>query len=201
MNDKDIKNTNWSFKLDQVCSYAYQENLFSKEECELIIKIGNKNKLKDGEVGLGKHKTTKNLKIRDSKICWLYPDNDTSWIYRKLTDCVINLNNKFFNFDITSFSEGLQFTHYKAPSGHYSAHVDKALNTGIRKLSIVVQLTDPSKYKGGNLNLIEGDEPFTLMKGQGTLLLFPSYTLHQVTPITKGERNSLVAWITGPNFK
>jgi predicted 2-oxoglutarate/Fe(II)-dependent dioxygenase YbiX len=31
--------------------------------------------------------------------------------------------------------------------------------------------------------------------------MFPSYVLHEVTPVTKGERNSLVAWISGDNFK
>jgi len=38
-------------------------------------------------------------------------------------------------------------------------------------------------------------------KEQGTLILFPSYTLHEVKPITKGERNSLVSWVTGKQFK
>ena len=38
-------------------------------------------------------------------------------------------------------------------------------------------------------------------KEQGTLILFPSYILHEVKPITKGERNSLVTWVTGKPFK
>ncbi len=38
-------------------------------------------------------------------------------------------------------------------------------------------------------------------KKQGTLIVFPSYTLHEVTPVTKGERNSLVTWVTGKPFK
>jgi len=40
-----------------------------------------------------------------------------------------------------------------------------------------------------------------MSKEQGTLVMFPSYTLHEVMPVTKGERNSLVSWITGPAFK
>ena len=40
-----------------------------------------------------------------------------------------------------------------------------------------------------------------LPKEQGKLILFPSYVLHEVKPVTKGERYSLVAWITGPQFK
>ena len=40
-----------------------------------------------------------------------------------------------------------------------------------------------------------------MKKEQGTLILFPSYTLHEVKPVTKGERNSLVTWVTGKSFK
>jgi PKHD-type hydroxylase len=33
------------------------------------------------------------------------------------------------------------------------------------------------------------------------MFAFPSYVLHRVKPVTKGTRNSLVAWISGPEFK
>ena len=48
----------------------------------------------------------------------------------------------------------------------------------------------------------EQKEQVALMKKeQGTLILFPSYVLHEVKPVTKGERNSLVSWVTGKQFK
>jgi len=40
-----------------------------------------------------------------------------------------------------------------------------------------------------------------MKKEQGTLIAFPSHTLHEVTPITEGRRYSLVGWITGKPFK
>ena len=40
-----------------------------------------------------------------------------------------------------------------------------------------------------------------MRKQIGDLVVFPSYVLHEVTPVTKGERNSLVCWVTGPSFK
>ena len=40
-----------------------------------------------------------------------------------------------------------------------------------------------------------------MKKDQGALIAFPSYTLHEVMPVTKGERNSLVTWVTGKPFK
>jgi PKHD-type hydroxylase len=196
-------NTYWPFKLDGICTYSYLENFLSPQQCEDIIKIGNDIGLNQGLVGTGKEssKGKKNKKIRDSKVTWLFPNENTEWLYRKLTDAVISLNNQFFNFNIDGFAEGLQFTYYKAPSGHYGKHVDRALDSINRKISIVIQLSDESKYKGGELSLYESDKPFIFSKKQGTLCLFPSYVLHEVTPVTKGERYSLVAWITGPDFK
>jgi predicted 2-oxoglutarate/Fe(II)-dependent dioxygenase YbiX len=56
-------------------------------------------------------------------------------------------------------------------------------------------------YKGGDFILYEGEKLTLLPKEHGKLIAFPSYTLHEVKPVTKGERYSLVAWITGPQFK
>ena len=111
------------------------------------------------------------------------------------------MNSKFFNFDLYGFIEGFQFTHYKEPDGKYKKHVDRGLNIQIRKLSLSIQLSDPNSYKGGDLILHYQDTPIILPKEQGKLLMFPSYTMHEVTPVTKGERYSLVAWITGPQFR
>jgi PKHD-type hydroxylase len=66
---------------------------------------------------------------------------------------------------------------------------------------MVLQLTDPSQYEGGNLQIVTGGDPLTVRKQRGLVAVFPSYVLHQVTPVTKGSRQSLVAWITGPQFK
>ncbi len=111
------------------------------------------------------------------------------------------LNQKYFNFDLFGITEGLQFTNYTAPSGNYGKHVDRSFSIPIRKLSMSIQLSNPNEYEGGDLLLHEGEEGIPLLKEQGTLLLFPSYILHEVTPVTKGERNSLVTWITGTPFK
>ena len=79
--------------------------------------------------------------------------------------------------------------------------IDKCKDRIIRKLSLSIQLSDPSSYEGGELVLYVGEEGITVPKEQGKLIAFPSFTLHEVKPVTKGERYSLVAWITGPQFK
>ena len=53
----------------------------------------------------------------------------------------------------------------------------------------------------GELELRFGKDPITIGKERGLIALFPSYTMHRVTPVTKGTRYSLVAWVSGPAFK
>ena len=191
---KKFNNPSWSFKLDKICSYAYWEKAFTPEECEKIIKIA-KNK------GLIKGVTKSKTDVRKSKITWLYASDDLDWVFRKITDIVLNLNERFFQFDLHGLNEGLQFTNYEAPSNKYGKHIDRSVNSLIRKLSLSIQLTDPKNYEGGELILYEEEKGTEMKKEQGTLVLFPSYMLHEVKPVTKGERNSLVAWVTGKQFK
>tara|TARA_R100000805_G_C3613681_1_gene114745 strand:+ start:1133 stop:1708 length:576 start_codon:yes stop_codon:yes gene_type:complete len=189
-----INNPSWNLFLDKVNSYAYMEKVFTKEECEKIINIAKKK-------GLMKGITTGKSNARLSKISWLYSSDNLEWVFRKITDVVLHLNSKYFDFDIFGLNEGLQFTNYKAPSDKYEKHIDRSLNILVRKLSLSIQLTDPNEYKGGELILYEDEKGTEMKKEQGTLVLFPSYILHEVKPVIKGERNSLVSWVTGKQFK
>jgi len=194
-----IENAAWSFELDPVNGYAYWNNAFSKIECEQIINIAKDKGLVKG-ITLNDDKSDG---IRDSKIIWLYSCDNLDWAFRRVTDIVTNLNERFFKFDLFGINEGFQFTNYLAPSGKYGKHVDRAINIPVRKLSISVQLTNPEEYEGGELKLYDGDdeEASVMDKTQGTLIIFPSYVLHEVMPVTKGTRNSLVTWVTGKQFK
>lgn len=77
----------------------------------------------------------------------------------------------------------------------------------IRKLSVTVSLNDPKEYRGGNLRFDLGphrkDRYHTCkeIRPQGSIVVFPSHLYHQVTPVTKGTRYSLVAWNLGNPFK
>ena len=196
MSEKNIKfnNPSWNFYIDQLYSYAYTEKVFSKTECEKIIKIAK-------EKGLIEGTTTSKTNARLSDITWLYVSDDLKWVFKKITDVVLFLNDKYFNFDIFGLNEGLQFTNYKAPSDKYEKHVDRALGILVRKLSLSIQLTDAKDYEGGELILYEDEKGLEMSKEQGTLILFPSFIVHEVKPVTKGERNSLVSWVTGKQFK
>jgi PKHD-type hydroxylase len=194
LHEPKFENSSWNFELDQVNLYAFWNNAFSKEECQTIINIAK-------DKGLIKGTTKEESDVRDSKVSWLYPIDGMDWVFRRITDITLNLNERFFKFDLFGINEGLQFTNYEAPSGKYGKHVDRGMNMAVRKLSISIQLTNPEEYEGGELYLYDDDKGNLMNKEQGTLIIFPSYVLHEVMPVTKGERNSLVTWVTGKQFK
>ena len=73
---------------------------------------------------------------------------------------------------------------------------------GVRKLSLTVQLSEESDYEGGGLRLENDDSgAYHLNKNIGEAVVFPSWIRHEIKPVTKGIRKSLVAWIEGPKFK
>jgi PKHD-type hydroxylase len=183
----------WQLKTDHVNDWAVAEHVFTPEECASIIKIGD-SKLEEAWV-IGE----KNL-IRKSRISWLSA-MDVKFAFQRVTDAVLDLNEKFFNFDLFGFSEGFQFTRYDSPGGRYGKHTDKLIDGPVRKLSVTIQLSNPSEYEGGDMMLHCAHEPMHLPKGQGLLIAFPSYVLHEVTPVTRGTRHSLVAWISGKPFR
>jgi len=199
----------WPFKSDNVSPWAYWTEAFSNEECDKIIEYSKQYTMYNGKVGMG---TTQNESVtgsisyvvdnemRNSKVAF-FGTNDLEWVFERLTDIVLKLNEDYFKFNLWGFAEGLQFTEYCEPGGHYDYHIDLTKSGPVRKLSIVVQLSDPAEYDNGDLELVYCNRGELLPKTRGLLIAFPSYTLHRVVPVTRGKRNSLVGWITGEPFK
>lgn len=188
----------WLFHLDTLEDWAYMDNVFSPEECDKIKRIALAKKKEDGTVGANKV----DPKVRKNSVVWINErDKELNWMYERLAQTAMTLNEQFFKFDLFGFCEDMQFTEYKTKGEFYSEHMDKVYNGISRKLSFVVQLTDPEEYEGCELKLNTGGKPIVMKKNQGSVFAFPSYILHQVTPITKGTRHSLVCWVGGNNFK
>lgn len=173
--------------------------VFTKEECEKIIKI-NEEKLEDSTITNPDDQGYDNYRL--SKHTWVEYKEETEWIYQKMESIVREVNDRYFNFDLTGFEEPFQLTKY-SNKGHYGLHMDAAADSFIpRKLTAVVQLSKSSDYKGGALDIIcDGVKKETAGREQGSVFIFPSFMLHEVLPVTEGERYALVSWIGGPSFK
>ena len=188
----------WALKADQVQHWAYQTKVLTPEQCKWVIDYCKKKGTRAASIDILKPK--KDKKVRKSEVAWL-SWNECPEIYAKLTDVIHQLNDRYFKFDLFGFMEDIQFTKYQAPGGHYGKHVDRSAGSSARKLSVTLQLSDPSTYEGGDLEMYLSDKADKGKREQGCCTVFPSYVLHQVTPVTKGTRYSLVAWIGGPDFK
>jgi PKHD-type hydroxylase len=111
----------------------------------------------------------------------------------KLRDAILRANAAGqFLFNICAL-EPPQLAEY-TQGDEYIWHLDLGSQRLRRKLSASVQLSDSTDYDGGDLEFWNTE---TAPRTQGTLIVFPSYLLHRVTPVTRGTRLSLVAWAIG----
>ena len=145
---------------------------------------------------------------RSTKIKWILLEKDIEWLYKKLIDKIRHVNQDNFDLQL-KFMENLQFSEYSdKENGFYATHTDCG-RTGslenfvdIRKLSFTIQLTDENEYTGGELILYpQGCDKLVAPKKKGTIVFFESNIAHEVTPVIKGVRHSLVSWVQGPNLR
>jgi PKHD-type hydroxylase len=192
------------FEQDQLEDYVTAKKVFSKSECEQIIKYANLKQKNNAEICLN-NKITIDSSIRQTKLVWISLEDCETYemheLFKRFGSVAYHLNEQFFKFDLFGFSEDFQFCEYNAPNDKYDWHMDKVFGKGIRKLSLTLQLNDPNEYEGGNFEIMTGKNFETIKLEQGEVIVFPSYILHRVTEITKGKRNSLVGWASGKPFK
>jgi len=140
--------------------------------------------------------------VRNSHIRWIDYTEKSAWLYDHLSEIIEIANNEMWNFNISHISDSIQYTEYHDNGGHYNWHTDVGLPpVNHRKISITIQLSDPNDYEGGDLELWTGGDFQTMPKQKGEAILFPSFLLHRVTPVTKGVRKSLVLWVGGSPYK
>lgn len=191
--------------------YMVYEGVVSPEICNSIVKEFGKKKFSAGKIGGSGGQECVNTEERDTEIQWA-PKNS-------LVECIISRfiiqanQEAVWNFNITE-PEIVQIGKYKE-NQFYKQHIDCYIRgidviatgngSGIivpmlsqRKISASLLLNDESEYEGGNLLML--NETITTKK-QGTIIVFPSFMAHQVTPVTRGVRYSAVCWMTGPKWK
>lgn len=203
--------------------YWYFKNALSHKFCNEILEYG---KLQQDQLAItGAFNPDKKLtkeelknlkKKRNSNVVWM---ND-NWIYKEIQPYIHEANKMSgWNFD-WNFSESCQFTKY-SPGQYYGWHCDSwdypynkpddlNLHGKIRKLSVTCSLSDPSEYKGGelefNFNHPEKKKKENIKKCEeilpkGSIVVFPSFVWHRVCPVKEGTRYSLVVWNVGYPYK
>ena len=171
------------------------------------------------------HGDALNKDKRDSQNAWI-PSHH--WVGGFLWHYVERANRENFLYDLKCIDgESMQYTRYEEGQ-FYNWHNDSGLpthykpqsvgnrNNGqeniqdfinenceqVRKLSFVLQLSDPDDYEGGNLQLLdENGNPYVAPRKRGTVILFDSRTMHRVLKVRSGTRKSIVGWVVGPRWK
>jgi PKHD-type hydroxylase len=89
----------------------------------------------------------------------------------------------------------LMLSRYR-PGMHYGSHVDEPFMEGKRTdLSFTLFLSPPEAYEGGSLVIEDTDGERAFKLEAGSVILYPSTTLHRVEDVTLGERLAVVGWI------
>jgi PKHD-type hydroxylase len=164
---------------------------FSDIELDSIEKLGESLALE--RATLGAYGNVEQRK-RITRVAALIQNPDTQWIYDRLIR-VVGVLNQRYRFDLVAIQESAQFMVYRdAEGGHFDWHKDQGPSVK-RQLSMTLQLSDPAGYQGCDLEFKHGDQAMTAPRERGTLIAFPSYLMHRVSPITAGTRKSLVVWV------
>lgn len=171
------------------------------EEMVSLIERDCKNYDRDSRIATVKSGV--DLNVRDSKTAWI-PDHH--WIPNFCMSYILRANRENWQYDITRIDGGeMQYTTYEAGQ-YYNWHQDAGLEAldddSCRKLSVILQLSSPEDYEGGELQFLsEAGKLYIGPKRRGSLIVFDSRTRHRVKKIHSGVRKSLVGWVVGPRWR
>lgn len=145
---------------------------------------------------------------RRGRIAFVRPE-DHNWLYELLGQAIDYHNKEFYRFRL-AYLQPIQIHEYPE-GGVYSPHhdwggvIDANRMDMCRKITMVIQLSKPDEYEGGDLEFYTGvphtDQERAQIRGYGSLITFPGFVLHGVQPVTKGTRYSLTAFCVGPDFQ
>ena len=176
---------------------ATGRGFLSEEEIDQII-ADNAPLLMDGKIGTG----SGDADVRRSQVVGISKRVRNRWLYRRIWEAAEEFNRRFFCVHISEIEGNIQLARYDSSDrGFYDWHPDFSEFAPNRKISFSVQLSRPEEYEGGDLELLFKGKPYQVDKTKGTFIAFPSFAMHRVTPVTRGTRWSLVAWITGTRWR
>lgn len=184
-------------------SWTFWDNAFTDEELKKVISYGD-SLTSNAATIIGSSDLEKAKEVRVSEVAWLSRNEQSSWIFDKVNFILEQTNNRYYGFDLYGYDSLQYTTYYGNNEGKYDWHMDSCLDTQIgetRKLSMTLLLDDD--FEGGDFQINIGQEKNakSLPIKKGRAVVFPSYVIHRVAPVTKGVRRSLVAWCVGPKFK
>lgn len=181
------------YNIPDPLNFIAVKKIFTQDECNEIIANAGTDWV-DGEAVNDTAYSVRQVKISTLPL--------SASLIEKIKDVVFGANEFFFKFKIGGFVEydPPQVFRYDNNVGHYNWHNDLGPNGMIsRKLSFSIQLSEPTAYTGGQLEFLPSFGKPEIE--QGSIIVFPSYLTHRVTPMLSGTRYVIVGWIHGHPFQ
>lgn len=173
---------------------------FTADECALACRLADElTAAKPGNVGTATGGNVVDVDTRDVEVRRLEFDDATAPLFAKLSRAVTSANAGWWRYELTHLLN-LEVLRY-GPGQHYLEHMDWGAGFQTRKLSASVMLSPADAYEGGDLELRHGINADVAPRELGTVIVFPSWLLHRVTPVASGERRTMTAWVQGPPFR
>lgn len=182
-------------------SYWIWHGVISSEICNFIISTCNwdnseKGYFFDNET----QQMASNPEMRITDVVWASQMSVIGCIATAYIQAANKAANWNYDYD---WMEQIQLGRY-TPGGHYDWHQDIFIpddQNKQRKLSFVALLNDPKEYEGSEFEFktLEDSQQPSMQKG--SIMVFPSFLDHKVTPVISGQRFSAVTWVNGPAFK
>lgn len=180
-------------------AYITPTSYFTDAECEHICQKGYSSILQPARVqNLNTGKQFIDPLSNGSAVSYIMEDD---FLYEKLRTLICKINSEYYNFNLLDYGEPIKFAEYT--TNGTSIHVDLGNNnsTNYRKLTVVILLSDPNDYDGGDFFITNHTGGSTMApRERGKVIIFPSFLMHYVSPITRGKRNTAVAFAYGPPF-
>jgi hypothetical protein len=137
-------------------------------------------------------------RTRTCTSCWIPFAPHYKWLYSIINELTMAINAEHYRFDVTGVQQ-LQILRY-SPLQRFSWHWDTFTGSD-RKLTAVVNLSAPTEYLGGGLQVKADIDNVRFIREQGAGCWFPSYIEHRARAPIWGTRWVLVAWFTGPAWR
>jgi PKHD-type hydroxylase len=187
-------------------AYFYKKNVFTDDMIRHLESMVHQNySFSKGRTGVQEFGTETDSKETNNRdIAYIHPADHSKWLYDILFPIANEANEQLFHFDIDTVTDPIHYVIYPEDGGHLGWHMDVgAFDVNRRKLAMTVQLSDSSDYDGGEFEIwAGGDEQFVqLPREKGDIVVFPTFMMHRVKPITRGQRKCLVFWTGGRPFR
>ena len=165
--------------------------LLSADECEAVMDFAEAHPARWEKV-LQPNVTYNQFAVDPSA------DHDLDWLLEKLRTTVMSLNDRLWRFDVSDIGP-VVILRYEV-GDQFGLHIDFGRGYLDRKISMVVQLSPPDAYEGGVLEF-GISPPTTAARERGSLLAFPAWVPHRLSPITSGRRYVATCFVLGPPFR